>query len=77
MRSDLSTVIVLAEWIEFFEAGTTSKATPPRYRKLKLLMYEVEKPMVGKDSIIIMNSLDHSLECNVSYFPFFTQKVRL
>jgi len=40
-------------------------------------MSEVEQPMVGKDSIIIMNSLDHSLECNVSYFPLKTKKVRL
>lgn len=53
MRSDLSTA---AEWIEFFEAGTTSKATPPRLRKLKLLMSEGELPMVGKDSTLIRNS---------------------
>lgn len=69
MRSDLSTAIGSAEWIEFFEAGTTSKATPPRLRKLKLLMSEGELPMVGKDSTLIRNLLEHSLECNVSYFP--------
>lgn len=74
MRSDLSTAIGSAEWIEFFEAGTTSKATPPRLRKLKLLMSEGELPMVGKDSTLIRNLLEHSLECNVSYFPLKTKK---
>lgn len=56
MRSDLSTAIGSAEWIEFFEAGTTSKATPPRLRTLKLLMSSGELPMVGKDSTLIRNS---------------------
>lgn len=56
MRSDLSTAIGSAEWIAFLEAGTTSKATPPRLRTLKLLMSEVEQPMVGKDSTLIRNS---------------------
>ncbi|KAK9081385.1 hypothetical protein Sjap_026672 [Stephania japonica] len=63
MRSDLSTAIGSAEWIEFFEAGTTSKATLPLLRKLELLMSEGELPMVGKDSTLIRNSLEHSLEC--------------
>lgn len=43
MRSDLSAAIGSAEWIEFFEAGTTSKATPPRrLRRRKVLINERE-----------------------------------
>lgn len=53
MRSDLSTAIGSAEWIEFLEAGTTSKATPPLLIKLEFLMSEGELPMVGKDSTLI------------------------